>query len=662
MMRGFLKKMVGALGVAACVALSVGGFCEEGKAFPVIPQPSKMTVQTGEFELQAGTVVVADAAARPTADLLVARLAPATGFQLKIAEVQPASGGAIVLKLDESLQNLGEEGYRLVVTKESVQIAARKPAGLFYGTQTLLQLLPAAVFSKSAVQNVKWVAPCVEVEDVPRFVWRGVMLDVARYFQTKEEVLKFVDLLALHKMNSLHLHLTDDQGWRIEIKKYPKLTEVGAWRKETVVGHASKSNKFDGKRHGGFYTQDDLRQIVAYAQARHVRVVPEIEMPGHAQAAIAAYPELGNLDKRLEVHTTWGVNENVFNADEATILFMQDVLTEVMAIFPSEFIHVGGDEAPKTQWKQSAKMQARIKELGLKNEEELQSYFIKRMDQFLTEKGRRLIGWDEILEGGLAPNATVMSWRGMDGGITAARSGHDVVMAPTSNTYIDYYQGDPRTEPLSIGGSLPLRKVYDFEPVPAALKPEEAKRILGTQCQLWAEYIPTAEHLEYMAFPRMSALAEVAWTAPAGKDFKSFRARLKTHLERLSLLGVNYRKLDAEPETVGHWQSGETTEKFAVKKWDLTPLVKKPGKYAIEFQYTGGTHRLDIESAEVLENEKSVAQDKHAGKTGASNDQNVYYLRIPEVKSGAAYALQAGVRSDGGTDSKGDVLLRYLGK
>jgi hexosaminidase len=662
MMQRFLKKMVGVLGVAACVALSAGGFCQEGKVLPVIPQPAKVTVQTGEFEIQAGTAIVADAAARATAELLVARLAPATGFQLKIADAKPVSGGVIVLKLDESLQNLGEEGYRLTVTKGDVQIAARKPAGLFYGTQTLLQLLPPVVFSKSVAKDVKWVVPCVEVEDTPRFVWRGVMLDVARYFQTKEEVLKFVDLLALHKMNSLHLHLTDDQGWRIEIKKYPKLTEVGAWRKETVVGHASKSKEFDGKRHGGFYTQDDLREIVAYAQARHVRVMPEIEMPGHAQAAIAAYPELGNLDKPLEVHTTWGVNENVYNADEATILFMQDVLTEVMAIFPSEFIHIGGDEAPKTQWKNSPKAQARIKELGLKNEDELQSYFVKRMDQFLTEKGRRLIGWDEILEGGLAPNATVMSWRGMDGGITAAKSGHDVVMAPTSNTYLDYYQGDPKTEPLAIGGSLPLRKVYDFEPVPATLKPEEAKRILGTQCQMWAEYIPNAQHLEYMAFPRMSALAEVGWTASVGKNYDSFVKRLKTHLERLSLLDVNYRKLDVEPEMVGHWKSGETTEKFAMKKWDLTPLVKKPGKYAIEFQYTGGEHRLDIESAEILADGKSVAQDKHAGRTGASNDQNVYYLNIPEVKAGATCTLQASVRSDGGTDSKGDVLLRYQGK
>ncbi len=662
MMRGFLKKMVGALGVAACVALSVGGFCEGGKALPVIPQPSKMTVQTGEFELQAGTVVVADAAARPTADLLVARLASATGFQLKIVEAQPASGGTIVLKLDESLQNLGEEGYRLVVTKESVQIMARKSAGLFYGTQTLLQLLPSAVFSKSAVQNVKWVAPCVEVEDVPRFVWRGVMLDVARYFQTKEEVLKFVDLLALHKMNSLHLHLTDDQGWRIEIKKYPKLTEVGAWRKETLVGHASKSKEYDGKRHGGFYTQDDLRQIVAYAQARHIRVMPEIEMPGHAQAAIAAYPELGNLDKRLEVHTTWGVNENVYNVEESTIQFMQDVLIEVLDIFPSEFIHVGGDEVPKTQWKQNPKAQARIKELGLKNEEELQSYFIKRMDQFLTEKGRRLIGWDEILEGGLAPNATVMSWRGMDGGITAARSGHDVVMAPTSNTYLDFYQGDPKREPLSIGGSLPLRKVYDFEPVPASLTVTEAKRILGTQGQLWAEYIPNPQHLEYMAFPRVTALAEVAWSAREAKNYESFLKRLRTHLERLSLLGVNYRKLDAEPEIVGRWQSGETSETFAVKKWDLTKLVNKAGKYAVEFQYTGGAHRLDIEWAEILEDDQSLGQDKHLGITGGRTEQNVYYLRIPEVQEGKTYTLQASVRSDGGDDSAGEVLVCYLGQ
>ncbi len=661
-MQRFLKKVVCAVGVAACVALSAGGFCQEGTVLPVIPQPAKMAVQTGQFEVLADTVIVADAAARPTADALAASLAPATGFQLKIAEAKPVSCGAIVLKLDESLASLGNEGYRLTITPEGVLITALKPAGLFYGTQTLLQLLPTAVFSKSKVDGTKWVTPCVEVEDTPRFVWRGVMLDVARHFQPKEEILKFIDLLALHKMNSLHLHLTDDQGWRIEIEKYPKLTEVGAWRKETVVGHASKSKEYDGKRHGGFYTQNDLREIVAYAQAHHIRVVPEIEMPGHAQAAIAAYPELGNLDKRLEVHTTWGVNENVYNADEATILFMQDVLTEVMAIFPSEFIHVGGDEVPKTQWKSSPKAQARIKELGLKNEEELQSYFIKRMDQFLTEKGRRLIGWDEILEGGLAPNATVMSWRGMDGGITAAKSGHDVVMAPTSNTYIDFYQGDPKTEPLSIGGALPLRKVYDFEPVPASLSPDEAKRILGTQGQLWAEYIPNPKHLEYMAFPRVTALSEVGWTAPAEKNYASFLKRLRMHLERLSLLDVNYRKLDAEPETVGHWQSGETTEKFAMKKWDLTPLVKKPGKYAIEFQYTGGTHRLDIEWAEVLEDGKSVAQDKHLGITGGKTDQNVYNLRIPELKAGATYTLHASVRSDGGTDSKGDVLLRYLGQ
>jgi hexosaminidase len=348
-------------------------------------------------------------------------------------------------------------------------------------------------------------------------------------------------------MNSFHWHLTEDQGWRIEIRKYPRLTEVGAWRKETVVGRPNRDttkNTYDGKRHGGFYTQDDVREVVAYAAERFVNVVPEIEMPGHAQAAIAAYPWLGNYPNRqLEVWTRWGVNENILNAEPRTIAFMQDVLAEVLGLFPSRFIHVGGDEAVKTQWRSSPRARARIRELGLKNEEELQSWFIRQMDAFLAARGRRLVGWDEILEGGLAPGATVMSWRGVRGGIAAARAGHDVVMAPTTYTYFDYYQSPDRDqEPLAIGGLLPLDSVYGFEPIPAELEPQYAKHVLGAQGQLWTEYMPTPRQVEYMAFPRLTALAEVVWTPRERKDWADFRRRLDVHLRRLDALQVNYRR------------------------------------------------------------------------------------------------------------------------
>jgi hexosaminidase len=376
------------------------------------------------------------------------------------------------------------------------------------------------------------------------------LLDVARHFMPKEFVKKFIDLLALHKMNSFHWHLTDDQGWRIEIKKYPKLTQIGAWRKETLVGRmereSQKELKFDGTAHGGFYTQDDAREIVEYARARHVNVVPEIEMPGHAQAAIAAYPELGNTAQQLEVGTKWGVYENIFNPKETTILFLQDVLTEVLGIFPSKFIHTGGDEAVKTQWKASADAQARIKELGLKNEEELQGYFTGRMAEFLKSKGRRLIGWDEILEGGIPPDTAVMSWRGEKGGVAAAQAGHDVVMAPTGYTYFDYYQSkDKDKEPLAIGGFLPLETVYNYDPVPKEISAQFAKHVLGSQGQLWTEYMSSPKQVEYMAFPRLAALAEVAWISKEKRSYPEFLERLSRHLERLTVLDVHYRRLDA---------------------------------------------------------------------------------------------------------------------
>jgi hexosaminidase len=519
---------------------------DSGATISIIPQPESLTVGRGEFKLTANTVIYADA---PTADLarrFAASLAPATGLTIPVRSGAAAATTGIRLIRDARLTRLGSEGYELVVTPRLVTIRAREPAGAFYGLQTVRQLLPPEIFREARVDSVAWTVPAVRVVDRPRFTWRGAHLDVCRHFMPKEFVKKYIDLLALQKMNSFHWHLTDDQGWRIEIRKYPRLTQVGGWRTQTLVGHQpdgdSTTWQYDGKRHGGFYTQDDIREIVAYARDRFVNVVPEIEMPGHALSAIAAYPELGVTGQPADVGMRWGVYANILNADESTVTFMQDVLTEVIALFPSRFIHVGGDEADKALWKTSPGIQARIRELGLKDEHELQSWFIKRMDAFLTEKGRRLVGWDEILEGGLAPGATVMSWRGTNGGIEAARAGHDVIMAPTSHTYLDYYQSrNTLGEPLAIGGFLPLETVYSFEPIPPELEPEHQARILGGQGQLWTEYMEGPKQVEYMAFPRLTALAEVLWSQKSRRNYADFLARLDEHLRRLSILDVAYR-------------------------------------------------------------------------------------------------------------------------
>jgi len=523
------------------VTLALGATGNAATPISIVPQPVSLVHNGGTFSLNSKTTIVASRALEAMGRQLQRDLSPATGLDLNV--VKRGNSNAIRLKTSNSLSKLGPEGYRLEVKADSVEISAFKPAGVFYGIQSLRQLLPVESFRKAKVDGIAWTAPCVTVEDQPRFSWRGLHIDVGRHFMPKEFLLKFIDLIALHKMNVMHLHLTEDQGWRIEIKKYPKLTSIGSKRKETMAGHYEE-NRYDGTPHSGFYTQDDIREIVKYAEDRFVDVMPEIEMPGHSQAAIAAYPELGNTGKQLEVGTHWGVYDNVYNANDTTIHFLQDVLTEVLSLFPSKFIHIGGDECPKTQWHASPEAQAKIKQLGLKDEHELQSWFIHQMDAFLAAKGRRLVGWDEILEGGLAPGATVMSWRGEQGGIAAAKAGHDVIMTPGDSTYFDHYQSrDHKAEGVAIGGFLPLEKVYAYEPVPKELTAEEAKHVLGAQGQLWTEYIPDAKRLEYMAFPRACALAEVLWTPAKEKNYPDFLTRMSAHLERLSILDVNYRKL-----------------------------------------------------------------------------------------------------------------------
>ena len=515
------------------------------RAISVIPEPVHWELKDGEFVLDTACIVVAEAGAEEVAEGFVRSLYLGLGREYVVFPVPIEGKHKIVrLRLDPALKCLGVEGYRLLVTSDQVELTAAEPAGLFYATQTFRQLMPPEIFSQAPVPGIEWAIPCVEIEDTPRFPWRGAMLDVCRHFMPKEFILKYIDLLALHKCNTLHWHLTEDQGWRIEIKKYPRLTEVGAWRKETVANHGDEESTYfvnDGLPHGGFYTQDEAREVVEYAKKRFVRVVPEIEMPGHSQAAIAAYPELGNTGKQIEVCKHWGIIEHVFNVEESTLHFLQNVLDEVIEMFPSPFIHIGGDEVPKKEWKNSPAAQKRMLDLGIKDEEELQSYFIRRMDAFLAGRGRRLIGWDEILEGGLAPGAVVMSWRGEDGGITAANAGHDVVMAPYQYVYLNTQQirEDTRRKDDSY---LALEKVYQYEPVPAAIDPARTHHVLGAQVELWSESIEDPARMEYMSFPRLCALAEVNWTPAGKKNYDDFRTRLQVHLRRLDGLKVNYCK------------------------------------------------------------------------------------------------------------------------
>ena len=539
-------------------------------SYAVIPRPAVLTPQAGAFVLTENVVVVADPLFLAVVKRFVRDIAPATGFDVTIALNPVAttdSSSSILNRITSPLGTamarirvmraygpdsaaLGAEGYRLDVTATSVTVRAAAPAGAYYALETFKQLLPAAIYRAAPIAGVSWTASAVHIEDSPRFPWRGAHLDVSRHFMPKEFVKKYIDLLARHKLNRFHWHLTEDQGWRIEIKKYPRLTSVGACREQTAVGTHNpdpKKRVFDGKRHCGFYTQDDVREIVAYAADRQITVVPEIEMPGHAQAAIAAYPELGvRRDTTVGVMQVWGVGDFILSPDDRTVSFMQDVLTEVMALFPGPYIHIGGDEAVKTQWIASPVVQARMKQLGVKDEHELQSWFIRQMDTFLTKNGRRMIGWDEILEGGLAENATVMSWRGMQGGIAAAKAKHDVVMAPGSHTYFDHYQSrDRANEPLAIGGFTPIDSAYAFEPVPPSLTAAEAKYILGAQAQVWTEYILDAKQVEYMAFPRLTALSEALWSTKSRRNFSDFLQRLGPHLQRLDAMDVNYRKLDS---------------------------------------------------------------------------------------------------------------------
>lgn len=503
-------------------------------SLPIIPKPASIDYLVTEFKLNKETIIET----RDTTSFEVLYLKEAiksqTGLDLRITSEYRKENKILVIVEKDDLVYTRNDTYDLIINKNNISITAPEKQGVFFGIQSLLQLIPIKASDEFKIQGAM-------IFDQPKYAWRGMHLDCARHFFSVEFVKKYIDYLAMYKFNTFHWHLTDDQGWRIEIKQYPKLTEVGAWRNGSMIGHYNEQ-KYDDKRYGGFYTQDQIKEVVAYAKQRHITVVPEIEMPGHAVAALAAYPQYSCTGGPFEVEKKWGVLDDVFCPKDETFTFLQNILAEVITLFPSEYIHIGGDECPKTRWKNCPHCQNLMKEKGLKDEHELQSYFIQRIEKFVNAKGRKIIGWDEILEGGLAPNAAVMSWRGTEGGIAAAQQQHFVVMSPGSHCYFDHYQGDPKNEPLAIGGYTPVEKVYAFNPIPNELSKEESKYILGAQANVWTEYIDTPEQVEYMIFPRMLALSEVLWGTSNPEKYTDFEKRMIQQFSVLDKKGINYSK------------------------------------------------------------------------------------------------------------------------
>lgn len=568
---------------------------------PIIPQPKMSKSKEGAFLLTKETVIQANPKSFE-GQFLQKSIAEITGLNLKLVSASKLPSVIKLNLVNPANENYDKEQYNLSINNNLIQIQAADSKGIFYGIQSFLQMLPTTNQSKIKL-------PFVEIIDKPKYAWRGMHLDCARHFFPKEFIKKYIDYLAMYKMNTFHWHLTDDQGWRIEIKKYPRLTEVGAWRNGSMVGHYN-DQKFDDKKYGGFYTQTEIKEIVAYANERHITIVPEIEMPGHAQAALSAFPQFSCTGKPIEVAKQWGVLDDVFCPKEETFAFLEDVLTEVIALFPSQYIHVGGDECPKTRWKNCSHCQNLIKENGLKDEHELQSYFVQRIEKFVNSKGRKIIGWDEILEGGLAPNAAVMSWRGTEGGIAAAKQKHYVVMSPGSHCYFDHYQGEPKNEPLAIGGYTPVEKVYSFNPTPKELSLEESRYILGAQANLWTEYIETPQHVEYMLFPRIMALSEVLWGTSKPDQYKEFQDRMIQQFPLLEKKNINYSKSIFEVTTqVGPAQSKNGVS-FSLKSANDASKIKyttdgsNPSVHSLSYSYPIEINRNQTIKAAYFEGEK----------------------------------------------------------
>lgn len=510
----------------------------------IIPLPKKINFQAGHFVLkESSEICCLSSGSQQMEDLLRGYLKPATGFELPTTT---DSNAAIILEVEGEVEmdnnGFADESYELQISNTQIRIKAVCDWGLARGIQTFRQLFPSEIYSDQK-QDIEWKLPCVSIADKPAMKWRGILLDVARHFFSVDEVCRFIELAAQHKLNILHLHLTDDQGWRLEIKKYPKLTDLGSRRKATLIGHHKndKPRRYDDQEYGGFYTQEDIKSIVDFAYQRRMVVVPEIDMPGHSTAAIHAYPSLGNNpNHQLETKCHWGISNHTLNVEDETILFMKNVMDEVIEMFPGQYIHIGGDEAPKYEWTNSRRAQDRMVELNLKSEEELQSWFIQQIGDHILKRGKKYIGWDEILEGGLADGATVMSWTSEEGAVHAVKEGHNAILTPMQNLYFDFYQENPEKEALAFGSLITTEDVYNYPLFPEGLSKEEQKRILGTQCALWTEYIPTMERLEERTYPRSCAFSEVAWSFPTERDYDSFCSRLDMHIKRLRQQQVHF--------------------------------------------------------------------------------------------------------------------------
>lgn len=659
----------------------------------LIPLPQLLQTNAGTFTLcpppvipgvptPAPTPILVDTAARETGEYLAITLFKSTGYRFQIATNSGGVpiAGAILLTTNNALASLGAEGYELTVTTNAVVIRAPAAAGLFYGVQTLLQLLPPEIYSPLPVSGVPWTVPCVYVKDAPRFPWRGWMLDSVRHFFNKDEVKQMIDAMVIHKLNTLHWHLDDDSGWRIEIKKWPLLTQVGAWRPYTnsAGGHLWGLNPRamtppnETGLYGGFYTQDEVREIVAYAAQRHVTIVPEIEMPGHSTAALTAYPQfscdggVGDCATCLKVPYSLSVTSyagGVFCvARPETMSFIQDVLTEVMELFPSHYIHIGGDEVNFGNWQKHPLDQALKSSLGISSDQVYQSHFTQQIANWLQSQGRTMMGWSEIMNGGTVTNAALMDWLNTRA-VQAATNSEYVVMAPSSTLYINKWETANNSsgggvvwsnEPPGQSGLCTLANVYAYEPIPASLPAAYTNFILGAEGPCWTEWIPSLLNMQFRIFPRLCAIAEVDWTPAALKNWTDFSNRLEVQKQRLTQMGVNYNP-HATPPVLGNWSPAQTPATYATMTWDITPSVTAPGEIDVSFCWKTGAHGLDIAWVALLENGVELDRDTHAGFTGVSPSRPVYVLRLPAKRPGATYTLAASAQGRGGTNSNGVV-------
>lgn len=640
-----------------------------GEVCPIIPMPVKAEMKQGKFTLTGDTLIVAPASLANEAKALRDSLAPATGLQLKI--VEEGAGPQIKLVLDKGLKDLGSEGYKLDVVEKGIVIKAATPAGVFYGVMSLKQLLPAELASAEKV-DVQWEVPFTSITDQPRFAWRAFMLDEARYFKGEKEVLKILDQMAALKMNVFHWHLTDDQGWRIEIKKYPKLTSIGSQRKDTQIGGWNSKN-FSGEPHGGFYTQEQIKSIVAYAKERHITIVPEIGMPGHACAAIAAYPWLGTKNEEIEVATTFGKHFHTYNpASDKVYQAMSDIFEEVAALFPSPIIHIGGDEVRFDHWKESDEVKQLMKRENLKSYADVQIYFTNRIAKIVESKKRNIMGWNEIMGANvhgslnagdaattakLSPDTIVHFWKGsMDLAKQAVKDGHRIVNSVHSSTYLDYGYG-----------TISLQKAYSFDPVIKGLTKDEEKNIIGTGCQMWSEWIPTVEQMEQQIYPRLAAYAEVGWTPSEQKDYATFKKRMVDQLKRWDMQGIHYAKDQVAKVSkedffnhveVAKWNPKQVSQEWQEVEFSTSGQIKAAGSYEVAFVYEKGQHALEISEVSLLEDGKQVAVDKHPAFSGGQLKDIVYKLKLEKEKPGASYTLRAKIKGSGGNDTNGVIKIQ----